>query len=154
MRQLSRRHERWTKERTAACNELHAILRKAWLADYQRFFSDVHGAAALAVWQNYPTPAEAAKTDPVEIAELIRRASHGNVRKDAPEKKAGDIHATARLMMILLRKSHPNPRSAWAEDIRMLARHLVHLNGAIKQTDRRMAEILEAIGSPLMSFKG
>ena len=154
LRQLSRRHERWTKERTAACNELHAILRKAWLADYQRFFSEIHGAAALAVWQKYPTPAEAAEADPVEIAELIRQAGHGNVRKEARETKARDIHATARLMMIVLGKSDPNRWSAWAEDIRMLARHLVHLNGAIQQTDRRMAEILEAIGSPLMSFKG
>jgi hypothetical protein len=29
----------------------------AWLADYQRFFSHVDGVAALAFWQQYPTPA-------------------------------------------------------------------------------------------------
>ena len=154
LRQLSRRHARWTKDRTAACNELHAILRRAWLADYQRFFSDIHGAAALAVWQTYPTPVEAAQADPQEIAELIRQASHGNINHDARQKKARDIHFIARMMVIALGKKDPNRWSAWAEDIRMLARHLVHLNDAIRQTDRRMAEILNGIESPLLSFKG
>ena len=45
LRRLSRRYERWMKDHTAACNELHAVLRMAWLADYQRFFSHVDGAA-------------------------------------------------------------------------------------------------------------
>jgi len=41
LRQLSRRHQRWMKEHTAVCNELHAVLRMAWLPDYQRFFESV-----------------------------------------------------------------------------------------------------------------
>lgn len=154
LRQLSRRHQRWTRERTAACNELHALLRKAWLADYQRFFSHIQGAAALAVWQAYPTPGEAAQADPAQIAKLIRTASHGNVRPEAREKKARDIHGTARVMVFALGKSNPNRWSAWAEDIRMLARHVAHLNDVIEQTDRRMQEILDSIDSPLLSFKG
>lgn len=154
LRQLSRRHARWTKERTAASNELHAVLRRAWLADYQRFFSDVHGAAALAVWEMYPTPPEAAQADPAEIAEMIRKASHGKIGRDAAAQKARDIHGTARLMVVALGKSDPHRWRAWAEDIRMLARHVAHLNEALKQTHRRMEEILQAIDSPLISFKG
>ena len=154
LRQLSRRHLRWTRDRTAACNELHAVLRRAWLADYQRFFSDIHGAAALAVWQAYPTPVEAAQAEPGEIAELLRQASHGNIRQETRQKKARDIHFVARMMVTVLGKKDPNRWSAWAEDIRMLARHLVHLNDALRQTDRRMEEILHAIESPLLSFKG
>jgi len=154
LRQLSRRHTRWTNDRTAVCNELHAVLRRAWLADYQRFFSEIHGVAALAVWQRYPTPAEAAQADLREIAELIREGSHGRIPKEARERKAQDIQATARLMVIALGRKDPHRWTAWAEDIRMLARHLVHLNTAIQQTDRRMEEILKAIDSPLLSFKG
>lgn len=122
LRQLSRRHARWTQERTAACNELHALLRRAWLADYQRFCSDLHGAAALAVWQHYPTPSESAQADPAAIVELIRQASHGCVKKEAREAKARDIQHTGKIMVLALGKKDPNRWNVWAEDIRVLAR--------------------------------
>ena len=154
LRQLARRHTRWTRDRTAVCNELHAILRRAWLADYQRFFSQIHGAAALAVWQKYPTPVEAAQADPQEIGEVIHHAAHSSIPKEIREQTARDIHTTGRLMVIALGRQDPQRWTAWAEDIRMLARHLVHLNAALRETQRRMEEILKSIDSPLLSFKG
>lgn len=154
LRQLSRRHQRWTTEHTAVCNELHAVLRLAWLADYQRFFSHIDGAAALAVWQHYPTPAEAAEAKRQDLAALIRRAAHGRIKTEACAAKAGDIQGTAKIMVLALGKKNPHRWSAWAEDIRMLARHLQHLNAGLKQIEKRIEELLDSMKSPLISFKG
>jgi len=154
LRQLSRRYERWSKEHTAVCNELHAVLRMAWLADYQRFFSNIDGAAARAVWQEYPTPAEAAGADRDDLARLIRTASHGRIKKHDCDQKARDIHSTAKIMVLALGKKNPDRWTAWAQDIRMLAGHLTHLVTGMKHIARQIAELLESVNSPLMSFKG
>ncbi len=154
LRQLSRRHGRWTKDHTAVCNELHAVLRMAWLADYQRFFSHIDGAAALAIWQQYPTPAEAAASNRDDLVALIRQASHGRIKAQDCAEKARDIQGTAKIMVLALGKQNPDRWSAWAEDIRMLGRHLEHLNAGLKQIKKQIAELLESLKSPLVSFKG
>ncbi len=154
LRQLSRRHGRWTKNHTAVCNELHAVLRLAWLADYQRFFSHIDGAAALTMWQQYPTPAEAAQANRDDLVALIRKASCGRINLEGCAKKACDIQGTARVMVLALGKQNPNRWSAWAEDIRMLGRHLEYLNAGLKQIRKRIEALLESIKSPLVSFKG
>lgn len=154
LRQLSRRHARWTREHTAVCNELHAVLRMAWLADYQRFFSNVDGVAALAVWQQYPTPSEAAEAKLDDLAALIRRASRGRITPEDGARKSRDIQGTGKIMVFALGKKNPKRWLAWAEDIRMLANHLGHLNSGLKQMEREIKELLESINSPLISFKG
>lgn len=154
LRQLSRRHQRWTQEHTAVCNELHAVLRMAWLADYQRFFSRVDGAAALAIWKQYPTPAEAADADRQDLASLMRQASRGRIKTEACAKKAHDIQNTAKIMVLALGREDPNRWSAWAEDIRMLSRHLEYLNAGLKQIRKQIEVLLESVHSTLGSFKG
>ena len=154
LRQLSRRHQRWTREHTAVCNELHAVIRMAWLADYQRFFSRIDGVAALAMWQQYPTPAEAAQANRDDLAALIRKASRGRITQEDCDQKARDIQNTAKIMVLALGKKNPNRWSAWAEDIRMLASHLAYLNAGLKQIGKQLEMLLEAIESPLISFKG
>jgi transposase len=154
LRRLSRRYDRWMKEHTAACNELHAVLRMAWLADYQRFFSHIDGSAALAFWQQYPTPAEASQADPQIIADLLKQSSHGRIGEESSKQKARDIHATARLMVLALGKKNPHRWSAWAQEIVLLARHLVHLNANLQRIRKEMEVVLEVIDSPLRSFKG
>ncbi len=154
LRQLSRRHGRWTRDHTAVCNELHAVLRMAWLADYQRFFSHIDGAAALAVWQQYPTPAEAAQANRDDLVALIRRASRGRIKSEDCAQKACDIQSTAKIMVLALGKQNPDRWSAWAEDIRMLGRHLEHLNAGLKQIKKQIQELLDSLESPLISFKG
>jgi transposase len=154
LRRLSRRYERWMKEHTAACNELHAVLRMAWLADYQRFFSHVDGTAALAFWQQYPTPVEASQAEQEAIATLLKQSSHGRIGKEASKEKARDIHPTARLMVLALGRKNPNRWSAWAQEIVLLARHLVHLNANLQRVRKEIEVVLEAIESPLRSFKG
>jgi transposase len=154
LRQLSRRHARWTKEHTATCNELHAVLRMAWLADYQGFFSAIDGVAALAFWQRYPTPPEAAKVGPATIAALLRRASGKRISESTARQKAKQIHATAKLMVLNFGKRHPDRWTAWAEDIRLLARHLSGQAVALKQLEKQMEALLAKIHTPLTSFKG
>jgi len=154
LRQLSRRHGRWTRDHTAVCNELHAVLRMAWLADYQRFFSCIDGVAALAIWQNYPTPAEAAEANHDDLVALIRAASHGRIKAEDRDRKARDIQDTAKLMVFALGKQDPNRWSAWSDDIRMLSRHLEHLNAGLKQIRKQIEALLELIKSPLVSLKG
>jgi transposase len=154
LRRLSRRYERWMKEHTAACNELHAVLRMAWLADYQRFFSHVDGAAALAFWQQYPTPAEASQVDSKSIADLLKQSSHGRIGQEASNAKARDIHSTARLMVLALGRKDPNRWSAWAQEIVLLSRHLVHLKANLQRIRKEIEVVLDAIDSPLRSFKG
>lgn len=154
LRRLARRHVRWTQERTAACNELHAVLRMAWLADYQRFFSQIDGMAALAFWREYPTPAEAAQADVARIARLIREASHGRIKWEVCQQKACDIHGTARLMVAALGRDHPDRWAGWSLEIRLLVEHLVQLNARLKELEKQMAQRIDKIGSPLRSFKG
>ncbi len=154
LRQLSRRHGRWTREQTALTNELHAVLRMAWLAEYQAFFSRITGAAALAFWQTCPTPAEAAATDPQTIAALLRQASHGRFSEAVASEKARHIHHTATLLVAALGRKDPQRWSAWAEDIRALAQTLAHLTGQLKQLEKTMAKVLEEIKTPLTSFQG
>lgn len=154
LRQLSRRQARWTREQTAVCNELHAVLRMAWLGDYQRFFSRVNGAAALAFWQAYPTPAEAAQADPTAIAALLRTASRGRLTESVARAKAHTIRHTARLMVATLGRRNPQRWSAWAEDIRLLAGHLAYLGKALREVETQTRALLKAIDSPLLSFKG
>ena len=154
LRQWSRRYERWTREHTAACNELHAVLRMAWLADYQRFFSRIDGAAALAFWQQYPTPVEVAAADDQQIAALLRQASHGRLATKTCAARARDIRETAVLMVAAFGRNDPHRWSAWAQDIRLLAGHLAYINAGRKQLEASIQEALESIGSPLPSFKG
>lgn len=154
LRTLSRRHEAWTREKTRIGNELHAVLRMAWLADYQRFFSHVSGAAALAFWQAYPTPIEAAAAEPHAIAALLTRASRGRLNKATAARRAQQIHATARLMVAAFGKRDPERWTAWANDIRTLARHVVHLVAGLQQIDKQMKVLLAEIDTPLTSFKG
>lgn len=154
LRMLSRRHQRWTKDRTAAVNELHAGLRMAWLADYQRFFSDVACCTALTLWQAYPTPAEAATAKVEDLAALIRQASHGRFTLTECQAKAADLHGMARLLVFALGKRNPQRWSAWAEDIRVLARHLAHLNRELDALHKQMTELLRAIDSPLLRTRG
>jgi transposase len=154
LRQLSRRFNRWTREHTAVCNELHADLRMAWLADYQRFFSRVDGAAALAFWGQYPTPAEAAHAKPAEIADLLRRTSRGRINQESSLRKARDIHSTAQVLVQALGGKNADRWTAWAEDIRMLAGHLAHINAGLERIEKEMDACLETIDSPLLSFKG
>lgn len=154
LRRLSRRYERWMKEHTAACNELHAVLRMAWLADYQRFFSHVDGSAALAFWQQCPTPAEASKLEAQVIADLLKASSRGRIGKEASIQKANDIHSTARLMVLALGRKNPQRWSAWGQEIQLLAQHLVHLNGNLQRIRKEITSVLEVIDSPLPSFKG
>jgi transposase len=154
LRRLSRRHARWTKEHNVACNELHAVLRMAWLADYQRFFSVVDGAAALACWQEYPTPAEASQASPKAIAALIHQASHGRLKPASCHQKARDIRNTARLLVTTLGQQDSERWSGWAEEIRLLAEHLAELNTRLRNLKKQMAARLQAIGTPLTTFKG
>lgn len=154
LRQLSRRHADWTKDHTATCNELHAILRMAWLSDYQRFFSQVDGVAALAFWQRYPTPAEVVHAQAEEIAALIRQTSRGRIKEQDCRKRAQDIHSTARLMVQAFGRNHPDRWSAWAKDIGMLAGHLAHINTGLSAMEKEMHRLLEVIQTPLTSFKG
>lgn len=153
LRQLSRRHARWTREQTAACNELHAVLRMAWLADYQSFFCQVHGASALAFWKTYPTPAEAAAATVEQIAALLREASRGRLNASMAAERAQKIHRIARLMVAAFGRKDPQRWLAWAHDIRLLAQHLTHLRDQLQQLDRAMDQLLEEIQTPLTSFK-
>jgi len=119
-----------------------------------RFFSHIDGAAALAIWQQYATPTEAAQANRNDIAALIRKASRGRITEEECHRKAGDIHSTAKIMVLALGKQNPDRWSAWSDDIRMLAHHLEHLNVGLKQIKKQLEELLEVIESPLMSFKG
>ena len=154
LRQLARRHERWTREKTALCNELHAVLRMAWLADYQGFFSRVDGVAALTLWQTYPTPAEAVAANPAELAGLIRKVTRGRINAPKSREKAKLIRSTARFLTVALGQRDANRWSAWAVDIRMLAKRLAELKADLKQLEQQMALVLEAIHSAARSFKG
>jgi transposase len=154
LRRLSRRHVRWTKEHNATCNELHAVLRMAWLADYQRFFQAVDGAAALAIWRQYPTPGEASQASPQSIADLIHQASHGRLKPESCHQKARDIHETARQLVNTLGRQDPQRWSGWAAEIRLLAEHLAELNPRLHHLEKQMAAQLETIGTPLTTFKG
>lgn len=154
LRQLSRRHQDRTVDQTRTCNSLHSVLRMAWLADYQQFFSEVNGAAALALWQAYPTPAEAAQADPEALATLLNTASHRRLKKSAALSLADKIIGTARLMVAAFGRKDPQRWTGWAEDIRLLARHLVNLAEQLKVIDRQMEVLLETIDTPLTSFKG
>lgn len=153
LRVLARRHERWRREQTAVCNELHAVLRMAWLADYQRFFSHVQGSAALAFWQTYPTPVEAAAATPSGITELLRKASRGRLSQATAGQRARQIHETARLMTAAFGRRDPHRWDAWAQDIQMLARHLAHLVEALQVIAKQIKILLAEIDTPLMSFK-
>lgn len=154
LRQLSRRHQRWTRDQTATCNELHAVLRMAWLADYQGFFCEVNGAAALAFWQTYPTPIETAAADPDEIATLLHKVSRGRIRATDAKDRARRMHATAKLMVHAFGGKDPLRWSAWAGEIRLLAGHLAQLRRNLKQIEKQIERVLEQIETPLTSFKG
>ncbi len=126
----------------------------AWLADYQRFFSDSACGSGLELWQSYPTPAEAAGAPVEEIAALLRKASHGRFTQAVCAAKAADIQGTAKLLMCALGKADPNRWSGWAMDIRGLARHVMHLDQQLAGLRQQMDALLTAIDSPLRRSKG
>ncbi len=154
LRRLSRRHQRWTRERITACNELHHMLRMVWLVDYQSFFSEVQGVAALAFWQAYPTPLEAAGSDPETIAELLDRASGHRLGKVKSSRKAWHIHEVARQLVAGLGGKNSRRWADRADDIRTTARHLSYVVDQIKGLEARMKEVLKEIRTPLTGMKG
>jgi transposase len=126
----------------------------AWLADYQAFFSQVHGVAALAFWQQYPTPVEAVSADPVVMAELIHEASRGRISATQAAERAAKIQMCARFMVAAFGRDNPQRWSGWAKEIVCLAGHLAYLRQGLKELAAEMDELLEAIDSPLRSFSG
>jgi transposase len=154
LRQLARRHHRLTSYLTRTCNELHALLRLAWLCDYQQFFSEVQGAAALAFWQQYPTPAEAAQADPEALAALLHETSRKRIKLVTARETARRIVSTAQFMVTGLGRQDPQRWSGWAVDIRQMAKHLAALVEQVNVIDREMENLLDAMQEPLTSFKG
>jgi transposase len=153
LRQLARRHQRWVRERTATANELHAVLRKAWLADYQEFFSEIDGATALDFWQTYPTPPDAAVADPAALAERLRHASRGWFNAVRGTAKAAEIQSLAHYLVVALGRADPQRWTAWAADIQALARHLAWLKQLTTDLEHAMQAELAALASPLGSLK-
>ena len=113
--------------------------------EYETAFTNLFGDTSMAILQTCPTPKELSETPLEELCHLIEVSSHKRFRM----AKAQELQALA----------HGSFGFAMAGDvfstmIRLYAKHLVFLKQQVQEMDRKIAEIMDTLDTPITAITG
>jgi transposase len=143
LREWSRLHDELTQERTRLANRVRAQLWR-YYPQACELSDDVAADWFLDLWQQVPTPAQAARASDKAIARILK--SHRIRRIDA----ATALGILRRPPLVVA----PGTTEAATAHIRSLAARLHLLNQQLKETDQRLGQLTAAIESAAEATPG
>ena len=113
--------------------------------EYETAFTNMFSDTSMAILQTCPTPKELSEMPLEELCHLIEVSSHKRFRM----AKAQELQALA----------HGSFGFAMAGDvfstmIRLYAKHLVFLKQQVQEMDRKIAEIMDTLDTPITAITG
>jgi hypothetical protein len=136
LREWSRIHDELTQERTRLSNRLRDQLWRYYPQAFE-LGDDVADSWFLDLWEQVPTPAEAARVSEKAVARILK--DHRIRRIDAPEA----LRILRQQPLVVA----PGTVQAASAHIRTLAARLRLINQQLKEADRRLDQLCEAIAA-------
>lgn len=144
LKTLTRYHQGLKQELATVKTQAICVL-DAYFPEYASLFSDIFGAASLAVLASCPTPEEIASKRASTIARKLKEGSHGRLG----DAKAAQIKAAA--------KSSVGVRlgqDAASFQIKTMVSQVEFLNGAIAKVEREVESLLEELEPLITTIPG
>lgn len=142
LKSLSRARNSMVKNRSALKNKAHAALMVVF-PEYETMFSNVFGAAALAVLEKYPSAADIANARVSSLEKLLSKASRGRLGTDR-----------AVALKELAKNSVAIVSPARAFELREILCLIRAYNESICRIEKEMAVILKESGTTITSVPG
>lgn len=113
--------------------------------EYETAFTNLFGDTSMAILQTCPTPKELSEMPLEELCHLIEVSSHKRFRM-----------AKARELQELARNSFGFAMAGdvFSTMIRLYAKHLVFLKQQVQEMDRKIAEIMDTLDTPITTITG
>ena len=113
--------------------------------EYETAFTNLFGDTSMAILQTCPTPKELSETPLEELCHLIEVSSHKRFRM----AKAQELQALARNSF-----GFAMAGGVFSTMIRLYAKHLDFLKQQVREMDRKIAEIMETLDTPITTITG
>ena len=113
--------------------------------EYETAFTNMFGDTSMAILQTCPTPKELSKMPLEELCHLIEVSSHKRFRM----AKAQELQALARNSF-----GFAMAGDVFSTMIRLYAKHLVFLKQQVQEMDRKIAEIMDTLDTPITTITG
>ena len=113
--------------------------------EYETAFTNLFGDTSMAILQTCPTPKELSETPLEELCHLIEVSSHKRFRM----AKAQELQALARNSF-----GFAMAGDVFSTMIRLYAKHLDFLKQQVREMDRKIAEIMETLDTPITTITG
>ena len=139
------RYQQSLKQELATVKTQCICVMDACFPEYAALFSDMFGAASLAVLAAKPTPAELSRAHAKTLAETLSEASHGRLGAE----KAAELKAAA--------KSSVGVRlgeDAASFQVKSMAAQVEFLNGAIAKVDAEVRALLDKVEPLIVTIPG
>ena len=113
--------------------------------EYETAFTNLFGDTSMAILQTCPTPKELSEMPLEELCHLIEVPSHKRFRM----AKAQELQALARNSF-----GFAMAGDVFSTMIRLYAKHLVFLKQQVQEMDRKIAEIMDTLDTPITTITG
>ena len=142
LKSLSRRRFSLVKKRSGCKNTATALITKLF-PEFLKVFTDTFGASATAVLSRYPSAKTLSVCRPSSLAKLLEKASRGRFGID----KARDL-------ICLARSSVGTYSFADELSLQLTLEEIEFFDNQIDRLEEAMENILNEIGSPILSIPG
>lgn len=113
--------------------------------EYETAFTNMFGDTSMAILQACPTPKELSEMPLEELCHLIEVSSHKRFRM----AKAQELQALARNSF-----GFAMAGDVFSTMIRLYAKHLDFLKQQVREMDRKIAEIMDTLDTPITTITG
>ena len=113
--------------------------------EYETAFTNLFGDTSMAILQTCPTPKELSEMRLEELCHLIEVSSHKRFRM----AKAQELQALARNSF-----GFAMAGDVFSTMIRLYAKHLDFLKQQVREMDRKIAEIMDTLDTPITTITG
>ena len=113
--------------------------------EYETAFTNLFGDTSMAILQTCPTPKELSEMPLEELCHLIEVSSHKRFRM----AKAQELQELARNSF-----GFAMAGDVFSTMIRLYAKHLDFLKQQVREMDRKIAEIMETLDTPITTITG
>ena len=113
--------------------------------EYETAFTNMFGDTSMAILQTCPTPKELSEMRLEELCHLIEVSSHKRFRM----AKAQELQELARNSF-----GFAMAGDVFSTMIRLYAKHLVFLKQQVQEMDRKIAEIMDTLDTPITTITG
>ena len=139
------RQRRWLTERLSDAKKRLRSTIDQLFPEIDGLFSDLFGAAPLAMLAEAPSADAVAKMNIVRMTNLLAAASRNRISRERAEK----IRHAARLSIAA---GHSEPGLEWT--VQQMIREVQHLDAEIALVERQIKQAMECLDTPIRSIPG